>query len=266
VFLVGAAFVLALAAWGSGACSQAETVVSVRVRGNIDGVQQLQVMLTIAGQMRTLMIPDSPRPIALPTTFTVQMERSLQGKLQLIVVALDGGGTAIGRGSWSLNNVAVGQNNQVQIDLTPPNDPGPDGGSDAGPDGGEPGGDDAGTGPDAPNGSGGAGTGGAGTGGGGGMGTGAGGDAGGSGSGGEATGGASTGGAGGEAIGGSGAGGMAAGGGGAGGGASGGMGGAASGGRGGAASGGRGGSASGGRGGAASGGRGGTAGAGGADN
>jgi hypothetical protein len=244
-FLV-AAFALAAATSWAGACTQADTVVSVLVRGNLPDVQQLQVTLTIAGQMRTLMIPDRPRPISLPTTFTVQMDRSLQGTLQVTVVALDGQGAALGQGDWAVTNLAVGQANQVPIDLMPTSGPGPDGGSDAGSDGGAPDEGDAGP-PDAASGSGGADTGGAGTGGlgGGGMGgasDGTGGD--------QGTGGAGSGGmgSGGEAPGGAGAGGTAGGGAGAGGTAG---GGAGAGGRGGAggSAGGRGGGGTGGRGG-----------------
>ena len=111
-------------------CSHADTVVQVQVQGGTTGIQHLEAMLTIAGQTRVFMVPAQPRSIALPTSFTVQIDRSVQGQLDVGVVAFDGSNGIIGHGTTSLPALSIGQTNQVVVNLTP-------GGGDGGtPDGG----------------------------------------------------------------------------------------------------------------------------------
>ncbi len=217
---------LSLAMGMAGGCSEADTVVSVDVEGTIAGVQQLRATLTVADRIRTFRIPDRPRAITLPTSFTVQIDRSVQGQLEVTVDALNAGETLIARGTACLSSLVIGKNNSIQVILLPgsvglvPTCAGADGGIDDASDAfsddlsgsGGTGGEGGTTGSGGGVGTGGMGTGGAGTGGGGrggagtggvgtgGMGTGGtgtgGGGRGGAGAGGAGTGGAGTGGAG----------------------------------------------------------------------
>jgi hypothetical protein len=117
----------------SGGCSHADTVVQVQVQGGVMGIQQLGVTLTIAGQTRVILVPPQPKAISLPTSFTVQIDRSLQGQLDVGLNAFDGSNVVIGQGTASLPALSIGQTNQVVVNLTPGGGP-PDGGADGAPD------------------------------------------------------------------------------------------------------------------------------------
>jgi hypothetical protein len=205
---------VALLVLGGGAgCAESDTVVSVQVVGNVLDIQRLRATVTVGARMRTLSIPQGPRAISLPATFTVQMDRSIQGMLVVTIDALDAGEAVIASGTATLPGLIVGQRNDIAIDLTP-GDGGPDGGT---PDGGmdAPDEDTSGSGGAVGTGGSGGSAGGAGAGGvtgaagnGGHGGTGIGGD----GTGGMGTGGGDTGGAAGDGMGGEGAGGAANGG------------------------------------------------------
>jgi hypothetical protein len=125
-------------------CSNSKTVVFVRVNGTVAGIYQLHVKVK-AGVLNTeIFVPGTPRdPIVLPTDFTIEMDRSRTGVLNLIIEARDLSNTVIATGSASLPALVVGERNDIAVTLgvgtPPPVDGGDvDAGVDAGDDAGEP--------------------------------------------------------------------------------------------------------------------------------
>ena len=183
-------------------CSQSDTIVFVNVQATepLSGIVRLHANVKIGNQIRDLNVPESPtNEIAFPTSFTVQVGRSVTGRLDVTVDGYDAASALVASGKASLTALTVGSQNSITIDLAPGAPP--DGGVD---DGGAPdvtgsGGTDGGVDMTASGGAGGTAMGGAGGPGGAGGRAGAGGGAGKAGAGGAAGGTSDTGGLGGGA-------------------------------------------------------------------
>ncbi len=113
-------------------CSQSDTVVLVRVTATtpIPEVVRLHTTLKIAGLTRVIDVPTQAQPITFPTTFSVQLARSLSGDLSITIDALDSAMQVVASAGHVLAGLSVGNENQVTIDLSP--GAGTDGGLDDG--------------------------------------------------------------------------------------------------------------------------------------
>jgi len=125
-------------------CSNPKTIVFVKVQGTTTGIFQLAVKVR-AGMLSTeIFVPGTPdQPITLPTDFTIEMDRSRQGVLNLVINARDQANVVIATGSASLSTIVVGERNDITVTLGAIMPPPPDGGevdagTDAGEDAGEP--------------------------------------------------------------------------------------------------------------------------------
>jgi Ni,Fe-hydrogenase III small subunit len=125
-------------------CSNPKTIVFVQVQGTTTGIFQLAVKVR-AGLLSTeIFVPGTPdQPITLPTDFTIEMDRSRRGALNLVVNARDQAKVVIATGSASLPAIVVGERNDITVTLGAAMPPPPDGGdvdagADAGEDAGEP--------------------------------------------------------------------------------------------------------------------------------
>jgi hypothetical protein len=125
----------------AGGCSDTKTVIFVSVTGDATGISQLKVVLATAGLSTTFFIPSPPPKelFSLPTSFTVEMDRSRQGDLTVDIEAQDAAGKKLAGGSGILTNIDVGHRNEMDVALTTETPPA------GGDDGGVPGGDDGGT-------------------------------------------------------------------------------------------------------------------------
>lgn len=130
---------LALAA-GTSSCSNSKTVVLVKVEGTVTGVYELHVKVT-AGALTTSIFVKSPTggEIDLPSDFTLEMDRSRQGALDMTIDARDKDKVVLATGSAGLAAIVVGEENNLTVVLGAPPPPPPDGGgeTDAGTDAGE---------------------------------------------------------------------------------------------------------------------------------
>ncbi|HVR63140.1 MAG TPA: hypothetical protein VMU50_14655 [Polyangia bacterium] len=133
----------ALAALAVAGCTNSKSVLHVSVTGDVQGIFQLIVGISVGDQASELDVPSAPRPITLPTSFNVEMDRSRTGALDLTIAGRDDGGNVIASGSGHLDDIIVGGLNTMQVPLsaTPAGGGQPDAG--AGDDGGITGGDDA---------------------------------------------------------------------------------------------------------------------------
>jgi hypothetical protein len=129
---VSAALVLAGISALVANCSQSDTVVLVRVTATapIPEVVRLHTTLKIADLTRVIDVPMQAQPITFPTTFSVQLARSLSGDLSITIDALDSAMQVVASAGHVLAGLSVGNENQVTIDLSPGT--GTDGGLDDG--------------------------------------------------------------------------------------------------------------------------------------
>ena len=125
-----------LAALAVAGCTDSKSFLHVSVTGDVQGLFQLVVDISVGDQASQLVVPSSPRAITLPTSFNVEMERSRQGRLIVDIQAKDENAVTIATGSRELEMINVGNLNTMSVELLPFMPPGgePDGGGQ--PDGG----------------------------------------------------------------------------------------------------------------------------------
>jgi len=129
-----------LLGWLLAGCAGTDTVIMVNVvdgQGTLTGVHQLSASITIGGQMKRILVPETPGPaIQFPTSFTVQADRSYSGALTVNVEALDDQGVILAHGTEvRVPSITVGERNYVVVTLGSSGnvDGGrPEGGADAG--------------------------------------------------------------------------------------------------------------------------------------
>src|SRR5262245_41497733 len=105
-------------------CNDSKSVVHVEVTGTVEGLFQLVVDVSAGGLATTLHVPSPPRPITLPTTFNLEMDRSRTGSLGLNIKGNDEAGYQIASGSGELADIDVGHRQDMSIELTALSPPG----------------------------------------------------------------------------------------------------------------------------------------------
>ena len=115
---VGAAAVAGVAALAG--CQQADSILLVEVSGDLTLMPaQLSVALTAGGQTRPpILVPPSPTTISLPTSFTVELDRSITGPVIVIVEALDVYGVTLAQGETTQAHINTGGQTIVAVTLT----------------------------------------------------------------------------------------------------------------------------------------------------
>jgi len=118
-------------------CSKPNTVLLVNVlddSGTLTAVTQLKVRVLVGTAVSQFSVPTAPGgPITFPTSFTVEIDRSNSGAVNVSVMAMSGSKTV--SGTANLGMLDVGKENVVTVHLgfPPPPDAGVDsGGIDAG--------------------------------------------------------------------------------------------------------------------------------------
>jgi hypothetical protein len=113
-------------------CADPDSVVLVQVVGSVSGIYRLRSVVSVGGETRSFDVPQAPRSIPLPTSYTIQIDRSMSGPLDVQVTALDAGEQELASGAASLPALLVGQVNEVLITLGPAPYPDRDGEVDVG--------------------------------------------------------------------------------------------------------------------------------------
>lgn len=102
--MVAAAGLLAVAA-----CQRDDSILLVEVAGDVTLMpSQLSVVVTAGGKVRGLLVPPTPTAITLPTSFTVELDRSITGPVTIAVEALDVYGYVLATGTTTQIHINAG--------------------------------------------------------------------------------------------------------------------------------------------------------------
>jgi hypothetical protein len=116
---LAAAVSVVAAASALAACQQADSILLVEVAGDLALMPaQLSVTLTAAGQLhQPILVPPAPTTISLPTSFTVELDRSITGPVTIAIDALDGGGYVVASGTTTQTYINTGEQTIVTVTL-----------------------------------------------------------------------------------------------------------------------------------------------------
>jgi len=111
-------------------CQQADSILLVEVSGDLALMPaQLSVAMTAGGQTRPpILVPPSPTTISLPTSFTVELDRSITGPVKIAIDALDGSGAVMASGATTQTYINTGGQTIISVTLgsgAQPSDAGP---------------------------------------------------------------------------------------------------------------------------------------------
>ena len=111
--------VLAVAAALAGvACQRDDSILLVEVSGDLTLIpSQLSVTVIAGGDARGLLVPPAPTTIYLPTSFTVELDRSITGPVTIAIEALDGAGYSLGSGATTQTHISTGGQTIVAVTL-----------------------------------------------------------------------------------------------------------------------------------------------------
>ena len=113
--LVAVAGVLAAA---TAACQRDDSILLVTVFGDLALTPaQLSVTVTANGTSRVLLVPPVPTTISLPTSFSVELDRSITGPVTIAIDALDDGGNVLDSGSTTQTHINAGGQTIIAVAL-----------------------------------------------------------------------------------------------------------------------------------------------------
>ena len=106
----------------AGACQRNDSYLLVEVAGDLTlAPVQMRVSVFVGPRSSTFFVPPEPTPISLPTSFTVELDRSITGPVTVIVDALDADGLVLAQGETSQAHINTGGHTIVAVTLgTPP--------------------------------------------------------------------------------------------------------------------------------------------------
>ena len=101
------------------ACQAADSILLVEVSGDLTLMPaELDVTITAGGQTRgPILVPPSPTPFTLPTSFTVELDRSITGPVTIAIDAVDDGGNVLAAGSTTQNHINAGGQTLIAVAL-----------------------------------------------------------------------------------------------------------------------------------------------------
>ena len=113
--LVAVASVLATA---TTACQRDDSILLVEVAGDLTLMpSQLSVTVTANGSSRLLLVPPAPTTISLPTSFSVELDRSITGPVTIAIDALDDGGYVLASGTTTQTHINTGGETIIAVML-----------------------------------------------------------------------------------------------------------------------------------------------------
>ena len=111
--LVAVAGVLATAT-----CQRDDSILLVEVAGDLTLMPaQLSVTVTANGSSRLLLVPPAPTTISLPTSFSVELDRSITGPVTITIDALDDGGYVLASGTTTQTHINTGGETIIAVML-----------------------------------------------------------------------------------------------------------------------------------------------------
>jgi hypothetical protein len=105
-------------------CQRDDSVLLVEVAGDVTlALSQLAVTVTAGTTARGFLIPPSPTEFSFPTSFTVELDRSITGPVTIAIDAFDGNGYIVGSGSTTQTYINAGGQTIMTVTIdsgTPP--------------------------------------------------------------------------------------------------------------------------------------------------
>ena len=102
------------------ACQASDSILLVEVSGDLTLMPaELEVTVTAGGQTHgPILVPPTATPFTLPTSFTVELDRSITGPVTIEVVAFDINGQLVGHGTATQTYIDTGGQTVVAVTLT----------------------------------------------------------------------------------------------------------------------------------------------------
>jgi hypothetical protein len=111
--LVAVAGVLAVVA-----CQRDDSILLVEVTGDLTLVpSQFSVTVTAGGNERVLAVPRERTTISLPTSFSVELDRSITGPVTIAIDALDYNGAVLASGTTTQTHINAGAQTIIAVTL-----------------------------------------------------------------------------------------------------------------------------------------------------
>ena len=102
-------------------CQRDDSFLLVEVAGDLMlAPAQLRATVIVGYRSTTFFVPPEPTAISLPTSFTVELDRSITGPVIVIVEALDGAALALASGETTQAHINTGGETIVAVTLGPP--------------------------------------------------------------------------------------------------------------------------------------------------
>lgn len=103
------------------ACQRDDSFLLVEVAGDLTlAPAQLRATVGVGLRSSTFLVPPEPTVISLPTSFTVELDRSITGPVTVIVDALDAYGLVLAQGETSQAHINPGGHTIVVVTLGAP--------------------------------------------------------------------------------------------------------------------------------------------------
>jgi hypothetical protein len=104
------------------ACQNSDSILLVEVGGDLSLFpSQLYVTVTAGGiEHPPFPVPPYPTTIYLPTSFTVELDRSITGSVTIAIDALDVYGYVVASGTTTQTHIATGGQTVIAVTLGPP--------------------------------------------------------------------------------------------------------------------------------------------------
>ena len=116
LFAIVAGLLLSTAAY-----QRDDSFLLVEVAGDLTlAPAQLRATVVVGLRSNTFFVPPEPTAISLPTSFTVELDRSITGPVTVIVEALDAYGLALAQGETTKAHINTGGDTIVVVTLGPP--------------------------------------------------------------------------------------------------------------------------------------------------
>ena len=104
-----------------GGCHRQDSILLVEVAGDVRlQPTQLQVSVTLGSrrQTKSFTVPAEPRAITLPTSFSIELDRSVIGPVSIVVTALDAANQIVlGFGETRQDHIQVGEDTVIAVTL-----------------------------------------------------------------------------------------------------------------------------------------------------
>jgi hypothetical protein len=110
--------VASLLAAATAACQRDDSILLVEVAGDLTLMPaQLTVTVTANGSSHLLFVPPAPTTISLPTSFSVELDRSITGPVTIAIDALDESGTVLTSGATTQTHINAGGDTIIAVML-----------------------------------------------------------------------------------------------------------------------------------------------------